>query len=73
MKLTTKQLTQIFAVDIMTITNWRNPSKSAQKTPLPFYTEKFGTTRHRILFVWKDVKKWAKENRVDVHTQPKDL
>ena len=73
MKLTTKQMMKIFDVDNMTIFNWRFPSKFAQKTKLPFHTEKVGKTRHRVFFVWSGVKKWAKKNNVLVEVHPKDL
>lgn len=75
MELNTKQLMQVFTVDNMTIYNWRYPSrvyKTAQKTSLPFHVRDAGS-RHRIYFMWGEVRRWAKQNRVEVHTHPKDL
>lgn len=73
MKLDTQDLIRIFNVTQMTVTNWRFPHKFAQKTPLPFHTEKFGKTRHRVFFVWSKVKKWAKENEVEIVVKLSDL
>lgn len=75
MELNTKQLMQVFAVDSMTIYNWRNPArfyKTAQKTQLPFCVRTAGK-RHRVYFVWGEVKKWATFNKVEVVVNPKDL
>jgi hypothetical protein len=73
MKLNTQDLMHIFNVTMMTTTNWRFPHKSSQKSPLPFHTEMSGKERHRVFFVWGEVKKWSQENRVEIHTLPKDL
>jgi hypothetical protein len=74
MELNTEQLTRVFGVGVMTVWNWRYANLiDNKKTALPFHTRKTGKKRHNVYFVWKEVKAWAKQNRVDVVKLPKDL
>ena len=73
MKLNTEQLMQIFDVSYMTVYNWRHPKLNSDKTVLTCHSEKVGTQRHKIYFVWSEVKQWAKKNGVLVVKQPNDL
>lgn len=75
-ELNTEQLTRVFGVGVMTIWNWRYANLvDNTKTALPFHTRKTGKSkkRHTVYFVWKEVKKWAKENSVSVVVKPQDL
>jgi len=72
MELSVKQLTTIFGVTPMTITNWRNGVDKKKTSRLPHHTRKAGL-RHTIYFKWGEVKLWAHKNNVRIVVLPKDL
>jgi hypothetical protein len=73
MELNTEQLMRIFGVTLMTVYNWRYPHPNGKKSVIPYHRKKSGDRRRRIYFKWVEVKKWAKENNVEVVVHPKVL
>ena len=72
MELTTEQLLQVFGVTPMTLYNWRKGIDKKKVSKLPYHTRKLGS-RHRIYFVWGEVRQWALKNDVAVLFHPKEL
>lgn len=63
-QLNTSDVMAMFGVGQMTVYNWRKGS--ARVTKLPFYTETAGSERHRVYFLGKEVRLWAKANNIPI-------
>jgi predicted site-specific integrase-resolvase len=58
--MTTAEVMHIFDVSYMTVYLWR------EKKEMPYYTEQYGTQRHKVTFKIKEIMAWARKNKIEV-------